>query len=197
MSHRNSFWAFFWNPISCNTAFIFFFSKSSESSVREILPRWTLPRRDISIVFLLPSFRAAAALETSEARRLISWIWVSVTELVSLYYPSVCLTCGLIRSWTACVDPLRDWGWLLVSSGINSSGFSPEGKINFNHSLVTLTGQELDLLRWQGWFFWRTLAKPLCQTFTGMLRYGEMGRCDLTYRKFQFKLKASLWPCKN
>ena len=39
-----------------------------------------------------------------------------------------CLTWGLIRSWTAWVDPLRDWGWLLVSSGISSSPDSPESR---------------------------------------------------------------------
>ena len=81
VSQRNSFWAFFWNPISCKTAFIFFFSKSS---VSQRLPRWRLPRLEMSIVFLLPSCKATGTLETSEARRLISWNWVSVILLVSL-----------------------------------------------------------------------------------------------------------------
>ena len=144
----DSFWAFFWKPISCKTAFIFFCSKPSVSSARERLPRWTLPRRDISMVFLLPSLRAAATLETSEARRLISWIWVSVTaRLPDWHCYQVSLTCGLIRSCTACVDPLRDWGWLLMSSGISSSVLSPEGNIIFNSDLVNSSYDKLGVLR--------------------------------------------------
>ena len=59
----------------------------------------------------------------------------------------VSLTCGLIRSCTACVDPLRDWGWLLMSSGISSSVLSPEGNIIFNSDLVNSSYDKLGVLR--------------------------------------------------
>ena len=78
------------------------------------LHRWLVSNRDLFLIFFLNSLISSL----KSFKLLLRYLCKIVEILWNIYCTISTLTAGLINNWEATADPLRDCGWLLVSSRV-------------------------------------------------------------------------------